>query len=305
MAYETEMAANASLISRLGLEHLPPDRPVLIAGPTASGKSALALEIAEAAGGVILNADALQVFDGWQVLTARPDAADLARAPHALYGHIPYNGDYSVGHWLRDVAPYLSGDTRPIIVGGTGLYLTALTEGLAEIPHTPPAIRQEADALPLPALIAALDSETASRIDLKNRARVQRAWEVLHATGRPLATWQDETPQPLLPLSQAEAFLFDAPKDWLDPRIERRFDLMLAGGALEEARAMLPRWNPAFLSSKAIGAPELIAHLRGEMTLDEARQAAVIATRQFAKRQRTWFKARMRNWRVIPNLSTG
>ena len=305
MAYETEMAANASLISRLGLEHLPPDRPVLIAGPTASGKSALALEIAEAAGRVILNADALQVFDGWQVLTARPDAADLARAPHALYGHIPYNGDYSVGHWLRDVAPYLSGDTRPIIVGGTGLYLTALTEGLAEIPHTPPAIRQEADALPLPALIAALDSETASRIDLKNRARVQRAWEVLHATGRPLATWQDETPQPLLPLSQAEAFLFDAPKDWLDPRIERRFDLMLAGGALEEARAMLPRWNPAFLSSKAIGAPELIAHLRGEMTLDEARQAAVIATRQFAKRQRTWFKARMRNWRVIPNLSTG
>jgi len=305
MAYETEMAANASLISRLGLEHLPPDRPVLIAGPTASGKSALALEIAEAAGRVILNADALQVFDGWQVLTARPDAADLARAPHALYGHIPYNGDYSVGHWLRDVAPYLSGDTRPIIVGGTGLYLTALTEGLAEIPPTPPAIRQEADALPLPALIAALDSETASRIDLKNRARVQRAWEVLHATGRPLATWQDETPQPLLPLSQAEAFLFDAPKDWLDPRIERRFDLMLAGGALEEARAMLPRWNPAFLSSKAIGAPELIAHLRGEMTLDEARQAAVIATRQFAKRQRTWFKARMRNWRVIPNLSTG
>lgn len=305
MAYETEMAANASLISRLGLEHLPPDRPVLIAGPTASGKSALALEIAEAAGRVILNADALQVFDGWQVLTARPDAADLARAPHALYGHIPYNGDYSVGHWLRDVAPYLSGDTRPIIVGGTGLYLTALTEGLAEIPHTPPAIRLEADALPLPALIAALDSETASRIDLKNRARVQRAWEVLHATGRPLATWQDETPQPLLPLSQAEAFLFDAPKDWLDPRIERRFDLMLAGGALEEARAMLPRWNPAFLSSKAIGAPELIAHLRGEMTLDEARQAAVIATRQFAKRQRTWFKARMRNWRVIPNLSTG
>ena len=305
MAYETEMAANASLISRLGLEHLPPDRPVLIAGPTASGKSALALEIAEAAGRVILNADALQVFDGWQVLTARPDAADLARAPHALYGHIPYNGDYSVGHWLRDVAPYLSGDTRPIIVGGTGLYLTALTEGLAEIPPTPPAVRQEANALPLPALIAALDSETASRIDLKNRARVQRAWEVLHATGRPLATWQDETPPPLLPLSQAEAFLFDAPKDWLDPRIERRFDLMLAGGALEEARAMLPRWNPAFLSSKAIGAPELIAHLRGEMTLDEARQAAVIATRQFAKRQRTWFKARMRNWRVIPNLSTG
>lgn len=305
MAYETEMAANASLISRLGLEHLPPDRPVLIAGPTASGKSALALEIAEAAGGVILNADALQVFDGWQVLTARPEAADLARAPHALYGHIPYDGDYSVGHWLREVAPYLSGDTRPIIVGGTGLYLTALTEGLAEIPPTPPAIRQEADALPLPALIAALDSETASRIDLKNRARVQRAWEVLHATGRPLATWQDETPPPLLPLSQAEPFLFDAPKDWLDPRIERRFDLMLAGGALEEARAMLPRWNPALLSSKAIGAPELIAHLRGEMTLDEARQAAVIATRQFAKRQRTWFKARMRNWRVIPNLSTG
>lgn len=305
MADDSEMTMPATTPALPDVRQIAPDRPVLIAGPTASGKSALALAIAESGGGVIVNADALQVFGGWRILTARPDDSDLARAPHALYGHVPYDADYSVGHWLRDVAPYLTGDARPIIVGGTGLYFTALTEGLAEIPPTPPAIRQEADALPLPALIAGLDSETAGRIDLKNRARVQRAWEVLHATGRPLATWQDNTPPPLLPLSQAEAFVFDAPKDWLTPRIEQRFDLMLEGGALEEARAMLPRWDPALLSSKAIGAPELIAHLRGDMTLDEARQAAVIATRQFAKRQRTWFRARMRNWRVIPNLSTG
>ena len=305
MADDSEMTMPATTPALPDVRQIAPDRPVLIAGPTASGKSALALAIAESGGGVIVNADALQVFGGWRILTARPDDTDLARAPHALYGHVPYDADYSVGHWLRDVAPYLTGDARPIIVGGTGLYFTALTEGLAEIPPTPPAIRQEADALPLPALIAGLDPETAGRIDLKNRARVQRAWEVLHATGRPLADWQDDTPAPLLPLSQAEAFVFDAPKDWLTPRIEQRFDLMLAGGALEEARAMLPQWNPDHLSSKAIGAPELIAHLRGEMTLADARAAAIVATRQYAKRQRTWFRARMRNWRVIPNLSTG
>jgi tRNA dimethylallyltransferase len=305
MADDSEMTMPATTPALPDVRQIAPDRPVLIAGPTASGKSALALAIAESGGGVIVNADALQVFGGWRILTARPDDSDLARAPHALYGHVPYDADYSVGHWLRDVAPYLAGDARPIIVGGTGLYFTALTEGLAEIPPTPPAVRQEADALPLPALIAALDPQTAARIDLNNRARVQRAWEVLHATGRPLADWQDDTPAPLLPLSQAEAFVVDAPKDWLTPRIEKRFDLMLAGGALEEARAMLPQWNPDHLSSKAIGAPELIAHLRGEMTLADARAAAIVATRQYAKRQRTWFRARMRNWRVIPNLSTG
>lgn len=276
---------------------------MVIAGPTASGKSALALHIAQTQGGVIINADALQVFDGWRIVTARPDDADLAVAPHALYGHVPFDAAYSVGHWLRDVTPLLQG-ARPIIVGGTGLYLTALTQGLADIPPTPPHVRAQADARDWRDLLAELDPDTIARIDTQNPVRVQRAWEVLTTTGRTLADWQDNTPAPLLPLSSITALVLDAPKDWLTPRIEKRFDLMLAAGALEEAEAMLPTWDPAHLSSKAIGAPELIAHLKGEMTLAQAREAAIIASRRYAKRQRTWFRARMREWSTIPISST-
>ena len=277
-----------------------PDKPVLIAGPTASGKSALALDIARTQGGVIVNADALQVFAGWRILTARPDDDDLAAAEHALYGHVPFDAEYSVGHWLRDVAPFLTGDMRPIIVGGTGLNFHALTQGLAEVPPTPAAVRKAGNALALPELIEQIDAETANRIDLQNRMRVQRAWEVLQTTGKGLAVWQDATPPPILPAGSATCITLDAPKDWLNDRIARRFELMLDQGALDEARAMLPHWDPAHASSKAIGAPELIAHLRGEMTLPEARDAAVIASRQYAKRQRTWFRARHKAWHHIP-----
>jgi tRNA dimethylallyltransferase len=139
----------------------------------------------------------------------------------------------------------------------------------------------------------------AARIDTQNPARVQRAWEVLRATGRPLAAWQDDTGAPLLPLEKAHALVLDADRDWLNARIARRFDLMLEGGALEEARANLPRWEAAGGARKAIGAPELIAHLRGEMSLDTAREAAIVASRQYAKRQRTWFRTRMRDWTPI------
>ncbi|QFT80879.1 tRNA dimethylallyltransferase [Roseovarius sp. THAF27] len=282
---------------------IPPDRPVLIAGPTASGKSALSLALAERDGGCIVNADALQVFANWRILTARPSPEDEARAPHALYGHVPGDAAYSVGHWLRDMAPLLRDGPRPIIVGGTGLYFSALTEGLADIPATPPEIRAEADARlaerGLSGLLDDLDPDTRSRIDTANPMRVQRAWEVLRGTGTPLARWQDATPPPLLPADSATRLLVDAPKDWLTPRIERRFDLMLDAGALDEARDNLASWSPAHQSSKAIGAPELIAHLKGEMTLDAAREAAIIATRQYAKRQRSWFRARMKNWQTL------
>lgn len=286
-----------------GMIPITKDKPVVIAGPTASGKSALALHIAREQGGVIINADALQVFDGWRIVTARPDDADLAQAPHALYGHVPFDGEYSVGHWLRDVAPLLQG-ARPIIVGGTGLYLTALTQGLADIPPTPPAVRAQADAMDTSDLLAGLDAQTTARIDTQNPVRVQRAWEVLTATGRSLADWQDNTPAPLLPLSDVTALVMDAPKEWLSPRIAQRFGMMLDAGALDEAAAMLPTWDPTHLSSKAIGAPELIAHLKGEMTLPEAKESAIIASRQYAKRQRTWFRARMRDWTTIPISST-
>ena len=278
------------------ITNLPDDKPILIAGPTASGKSALAIQIAQESGGVIVNADALQVFDGWRLLTARPDDHDLSQAAHALYGHVPFDAEYSVGHWLRDVMPYLRGETRPIIVGGTGLYFSALTEGLVEIPPTPPHVRAAGDAMSLPDLLGQLDAQTTARIDTLNRARVQRAWEVLTATGRPLAEWQDDTPPPALPLTDCHAIVMHSDTDWLNARIERRFDMMLDNGALDEARAMLPTWNPAHLSSKAIGAPELIAHLRGEISLPEAREKAIIASRQYAKRQRTWFRSRMKKW---------
>lgn len=284
-------------IKRIGRE-----RPVLIAGPTASGKSALALEIAVRLGGVIVNADALQVFENWRVLTARPSRDEEAVARHALYGHVPGDMAYSVGHWLREVAPLLD-RARPILVGGTGLYFTALTEGLAEIPPTPPEVRATADARLAAeghaALLAELDPDTVARIDTLNPVRVQRAWEVQTATGRGMASWQDETPAPLLPLDAVATVLVDADRDWLSDRIERRFDAMLANGALEEAARNLDGWDPGLPSAKAIGAPELIAHLRGEITLEAARERAQTATRQYAKRQRTWFRSKMRGWQPL------
>ncbi|GAB1379974.1 tRNA (adenosine(37)-N6)-dimethylallyltransferase MiaA [Pararhodobacter aggregans] len=281
-----------------------PARPVLIAGPTASGKSALALRIAQAQGRSVVNADALQVHDSWRVLTARPPAEDEALAPHRLYGHVGHDDAYSVGHWLREVTPLLA--ENPVIVGGTGLYFLALTEGLAEIPPTPPEIRAEADQRlaeqGLAALLEELDPDSRARLDPQNPARVQRAWEVLKATGRGIAAWQAETGAPVLPLSQATGLVMMPRIDWLNARIDARFETMLAQGALDEARAALPHWPAdqslptAPLWTKAIGAPELIAHLRGQMSLDEARDAATLATRQYAKRQRSWFRKRMAQW---------
>lgn len=281
--------------------------PVLIAGPTASGKSALALAIAEQTGGVIVNADALQVWACWRVLSARPTLAEEARAPHLLYGQKQIFESYSVGHWLRDVAQILQaakeGGPRPIIIGGTGLYFTALTQGLAEIPDTPAEIRAQADARRITeghgVMLAELDEASRARVDPLNPVRVQRAWEVMRTTGQGLAQWQDQTPPPLLPRADCTALVLDAERDWLAARIDRRFDLMLAGGAIDEARAVLPVWDPAALWAKAIGAPELIAYLRGEIDLDTARTAAQAASRQYAKRQRTWFRARMGDWHKI------
>lgn len=286
-------------VMELNIPLIPPTAPVLIAGATASGKSALALQIAERHGGIIVNADASQVYDCWRVVTARPSEEDEARAPHALYGHVPWDASYSVGHWLREVAPLLQGPERPIIVGGTGLYFTALTEGMADIPPTPFAIRAEGDALSLPDLLTDLDPDTRAQIDTANRARVQRAWEVLQATGRGLAAWQAETPAPMLPLTSAVPLLVDAPKDWLEARIFRRFDQMVDAGALDEVAAMADRYDPDRPAFRAIGVPELMGYVRGELTLDEARARASIATRQFAKRQRTWFRKRMRDWHHV------
>lgn len=280
---------------------IAPDKPVLIAGPTASGKSALALQIARDHGGVIVNADASQVYDCWRVITARPSIEEEAQAAHHLYGHVGWQNAYSAGHWLRDVMPLLSGPERPIIVGGTGLYFASLTRGMVEIPPVPAEIRAAADTLPLAALLGGIDAQTASGIDTANRARVQRAWEVQAATGRSLPDWQADTPPPVLALSDCTPIVFDVDRDWLLARIMRRFDLMLAQGALEEVAAMQEQYDATLPAFRAIGVPELAAHLRGEITLNQAREKAGIATRQFAKRQRTWFRSKMQHWhRVSP-----
>jgi tRNA dimethylallyltransferase len=283
------------------IDSISREAPVLLAGPTASGKSALALEIAARDGRVVVNADALQVYGNWRILTARPSPADEAALPHALYGHVGRDQPYSVGHWLREVAPLLA---RPVvIVGGTGLNFNALTRGLAEIPPTPPEVRAKADARMRAegraALLAEVDPDTAARIDPMNSARVQRAWEVLHATGRGLASWQSDTPAPLVPLGTAEAVVLTPETGWLNDRIDRRFATMIADGALEEARANLDGWDPKRPSSRAIGGPELVAHLQGSFSLDEAVEAARLASRQYAKRQRTWFRSNMGAWRQL------
>jgi tRNA dimethylallyltransferase len=284
-----------------GLSGISRELPVLIAGPTASGKSALAMEIAARDGRVVVNADALQVYGCWRVLSARPSVADEAALPHALYGHVGRREACSVGHWLRDVAGLL--DRPVVIVGGTGLYFSALTGGLAEVPPVPAEVRAAGDALragDFAAMVAALDPATAARIDLRNPARVQRAWEVLQATGRGLADWQAGTGAPLLPLAGVEALVLRPGVDWLNARIGARFRAMIAGGALDEVRAAVAEgWDAALPSSQAIGAAELVAHLRGETGLDAAIAAAELATRQYAKRQRTWFRSRMKAWREI------
>ena len=283
------------------LQQISREAPVVIAGPTASGKSAIAMELAARDGRVIVNADALQVYGCWRVLSARPSVADETALPHALYGHIGRDQPYSVGHWLREVAAVL--DRPVVIVGGTGLYLSALTEGLVEIPPTPPELRALADARRMDGgiagLLAELDSATTARIDTANPARVQRAWEVLTATGRGLAAWQADTGPALLPLRTAEALVVRPDVAWLDARIARRFATMLDQGALDEVAAQLPDWDAGRAASKAIGAPELIGHLRGETSLAEATAAATLASRQYAKRQRTWFRSRMKLWREI------
>ncbi len=279
------------------IKTLSPELPVLIAGPTASGKSELALQIAQAQGGRIVNADASQVYRCWQVISARPNADDEARATHCLYGHISWNAPYSTGHWLREVSETLKDGPRPIIVGGTGLYFAALTEGLAEIPPTPADIRDAGNQLTLSSLLQELDNTTCSIIDTANRARVQRAWEVQKATGRPLYIWQQEQSTPLIPLETAQAIVMHAPKDWLTPRIETRFDKMLELGALDEVQAMKDVYDPTLPAFRAIGVPELMQYLQGDMDLKTARERATIATRQYAKRQRTWFRKRCTAWR--------
>jgi tRNA dimethylallyltransferase len=286
-------------------------KPILIAGPTASGKSALALALARRFGGAVINADSQQVYRDWRILSARPTQADERQAPHFLYGHVALDAEYSAGAWLRDLVGVLeqcrARDLRPIITGGTGLYFKALTEGLAPIPPIPPEIRARAEAelqrLGLARLHAALaerDPETAAALDRANPARLLRAWEVLEATGAGLAEWRRATAAPLLPLDRTAALALTPPRPWLRARCDARFDAMLADGVLDEtARVMALGLDPALPGMKALGAPELMAHLSGKISLDQAATRAKTATRRYAKRQLTWARNQMFHWRAL------
>jgi tRNA dimethylallyltransferase len=283
-------------------------RPLIIAGPTASGKSDLALRIAERDNGCVINADALQVYNCWRVLTARPGPKDTARARHRLYGHVSCSTRYSVGAWLRDLESVLTScrwlGQRPIIVGGTGLYLTALTEGLADIPNIPQGIRSKSELLMrtggVDALLADLaknDRDTFDIIDTKNPVRVQRAWEVFAATGRGLTNWQKEKAPALLPREACECIVINIDKAHLNKSIEYRFNKMMKDGALNECQCYLNSGLDLKLpSAMVLGANPLISYLRGELDIASATAETITSTRQYAKRQRSWFRGRMSEW---------
>jgi len=285
---------------------------ILIAGPTASGKSALALALAESLGGTIVNADSMQVYAGLRIITARPSPEEEARAPHLLYGHVDAGEIYSTGRWLADVAEALKAIAAagrvPIVVGGTGLYFKALTQGLAAVPPIPPDIRAgvrarlEVDGIaPLYAELTARDPVAAARLMPLDRARIARALEVVLATGRSLTDWHKEGLPPLLDADRAAKIFVTCERQELVARIERRFAAMMAGGALDEVRTLAARkLNPLLPAMKAHGVPWLIRHLKGELPLDEATEGSIMDTRRYAKRQLTWFRGQMKDWTAAP-----
>ncbi|MGZ3343675.1 MAG: tRNA (adenosine(37)-N6)-dimethylallyltransferase MiaA [Caulobacteraceae bacterium] len=286
----------------------PDTAPVLlIAGPTASGKSALALRLAERLNGEIVNADALQLYADLRVLSARPTAEEEARAPHHLFGVADGADGWSVGRWLDAALPLL-GDLaargrRAIVVGGTGLYFRALTKGLADIPAVPAAVRQAAaetwERLGEDAFrqaLAAHDPAAAARIAAGDRQRLLRAFEVAEATGKALSDWQADTTPPLS-AGQWRAVVLEPDRQTLYARCDARFAAMVEAGALEEVRALIARrLDPLAPVMKAVGVRELAAHLAGELTLAEAVALAQQETRRYAKRQLTWFRNQTPEW---------
>jgi tRNA dimethylallyltransferase len=283
-------------------------RTLLIAGPTASGKSALALSLAERLGGVIVNADSMQVYRDLRVITARPTVDDEARVPHRLYGHVDAAENYSVGRWCADARAVLAEAERegrlPIVVGGTGLYFKALTQGLSAVPPTPAGIRAAVRArcdrdgvAALHAELACRDPAMAERLKPGDRMRVARALEVLEATGRSLADWHRDGMPAILDADSAVKVFLAVDRAELYRRIDARFDAMLAAGALDEVAALAARGlDPMLPAMKAHGVPWLRRHLAGEIGLDEAAEGGKRDTRRYTKRQVTWFRHQMPGW---------
>ncbi|HBC07108.1 MAG TPA: tRNA (adenosine(37)-N6)-dimethylallyltransferase MiaA [Rhodospirillaceae bacterium] len=280
----------------------PATSVLIVTGPTAGGKSGLALELAERLGGWIINADSMQVYRDLRVLTARPDAADEARVPHRLFGVLGAEERCSVGRWL-DMAVAEIGAARaagrlPILVGGTGMYLRALTEGLAPVPEVPATTTAEAAALydtlggvAFAEVLAERDPAAAEALPPGDRQRLIRAYAVARATGRTLADWQNEAPAGPSVAAQFTTVLVLPPRDVLYAACDARFTMMLDGGAMDEVRALLARGlDPSLPALRAVGVRELGAVIQGEMILDQAADKARQATRNYAKRQLTWFR---------------
>jgi tRNA dimethylallyltransferase len=286
---------------------------ILIAGPTASGKSALAMTLAEKLGGVVVNADSMQVYRDLRAITARPSPADEERVPHMLYGHVDAAENYSTGRWLRDVAAAIdeirAAGGVPILVGGTGLYFKALTTGLARVPPIPEGIRAEVrrrieneTAAAVHAELMKIDPQSAHRLMPNDRSRISRAFEVMMATGRSLSDWHREGMPPVIDSNSAAKVFLRTERGDLVARIEARFDAMLEAGALDDVRALAGRnLDPLLPAMKAHGVPWLIRHLRGEIGLEEAAAGAKMDTRRYAKRQGTWFRNQLGDWPwVVP-----
>jgi tRNA dimethylallyltransferase len=286
-------------------------RPILIAGPTASGKSGLALVLAEKLGGTVINADSMQVYRELRVLTARPTPEDEARAPHMLYGFVGGAEAYSAGRYAADAAEAIAetqGAGRvPIVVGGTGLYFKALLEGLSPIPAADPEVRAfwrgeaaRRPAVELHALLKERDPETAARLMPTDPQRIVRALEVLESTGRSLAAWQREPGRPVLATADVVRLLLLPERTGHGAVIDQRFEAMLAAGVLEEVRGLVALGLSTELPiMRAHGVPALAAHIRGTLTLEEAAAAAKSDTRRYAKRQLTWLRRNMIAWRTI------
>jgi tRNA dimethylallyltransferase len=287
---------------------------ILIAGPTTSGKSQAALELAQAVGGIIVNADSMQVYREPRILTARPSDIDTARVPHLLYGHVPAREPYSTGRYQQDAGHALH-EVRavhriPIFVGGTGLYFRALTDGLSEIPEVPSGVREVTRSLlaeigneEFHARLAARDPEMGAQLNPGDGQRMLRAWEVLEASGRSLAFWQKNEGKPVLDGLRLATFVIDVPREVLWERIADRFRAMVAAGAMEEALA-LEDLDPALPAARIIGRRELLDWHNGVLTGEEAVENAVIATRQYAKRQDTWFRNQLPDWPRMDGLQS-
>jgi tRNA dimethylallyltransferase len=293
-------------------------KAVLIAGPTASGKSALALELAQKTGGVVINTDSMQVYRDLRIITARPTPEEETRVSHRLYGHVDASVNFSAGAWVADAAKALaearSQDRLPIFTGGSGLYFKALTRGLSAVPPIPAEVREgvrarlERDGVEtLHAELAQRDPVSAERLKPRDRTRIARALEVVEATGRSLPDWHREGLPPLLPPGEFSALFLSPEREALYARIDARFDEMLSGGAIQEVLALAARnLDPLLPAMKAHGVPVLMRLIRGEVTREAAAEFGRTETRQYAKRQITWFRPQLPEFEwVAPEAARG